>query len=165
MAKPNETGPGASENVASVPRVFDTSEPIDLRTPLEVMLALPPEPIPPKPLYGARSSQWPAARAAHLRLHPACAVTGQTRHVEVHHVIPFHERPDLELDPENLITLAEASVNTHFMIGHLLSWHSHNPDVRKDAAWWAAKIRRRPGSGLAQLVRDMVPDVEEFPLP
>lgn len=63
--------------------------------------------------------------------------------VQVHHVIPFHYavllgRPDLELDPRNLITLCESkqgvsSPNHHLLVGHLGSFRSSNVRAREDA--------------------------------
>ena len=62
-----------------------------------------------------RSSHWPAVEKAHLAESPACAcctTASSTAKQQVHHVWPFHYcialgRPDLELDPRNLITLCE----------------------------------------------------------
>ena len=96
----------------------------------------------PHPTMGAaRSGHWPKVRAAHLAAHPACEITGATENVEVHHVRPFHDHPELELDPSNLITLRR---DLHFIFGHLCDWKSHNPDVREDAAVWREKIKNRP---------------------
>ena len=95
----------------------------------------------------ARSSHWPIVRAAHLRLNPKCAATGDTNDLEVHHVEPYHLRPDLELDPSNLITLTEksktlAGLNMHFIAGHLCNWSDVNPSVRRVAAF----IRKSVGN-------------------
>ncbi len=92
-------------------------------------------------LGAARSSQWPAVERAHLAEHPECAVCGSKEQLNVHHVVPFHVRPDLELERSNLITLCR---NHHFWWGHLGSWRSWNPDVREDAAIWRKKIEGRP---------------------
>jgi hypothetical protein len=65
----------------------------------------------------------------------------------VHHVIPFHLRRDLELDPENLITLCENKrdgVNCHLLFGHLGCFKSFNPSVRADVVTWRAKLKTRP---------------------
>jgi hypothetical protein len=96
----------------------------------------------PKPDDEKRSSHWPAVRAAHLKDHPGCAVCGDTKHVNVHHIHPFHLHPQLELDPENLITLCEDEhyVNCHLFIGHLGNFHGYNPAVIADAAEWRKKM-------------------------
>lgn len=101
-----------------------------------------------------RSSQWSTKRAAHLKSNPYCAACdppkgwrkllhhGQQliglKPVQVHHIFPFHtcivlDRPDLELDDRNLITLCESGENHHILVGHLGDFKSYNPDVVKQA--------------------------------
>lgn len=88
-----------------------------------------------------RSGHWPKVRADHLAKHPACEVCGNRENVDVHHCQPYHLRPDLECDPDNLITLCR---DHHLLFGHLGSWTSWNKDVREDAAIWRKKIEERP---------------------
>lgn len=83
--------------------------------------------------YG-RSGAWPRVRAEHLKREPACAACGRQGDVDVHHVIPYHVDPRLELDPGNLITLCADPC--HLVFGHLLSWRRANPFVREDAAMY-----------------------------
>lgn len=90
-----------------------------------------------------RSPKWPAVRIAYLRENAACEVTGDTTDVDVHHIIPFNVRPDLELDPRNLIALSNKPITAHFLFGHLLDWKSNNPAVREDAAIWRLKVQHR----------------------
>jgi 5-methylcytosine-specific restriction enzyme A len=92
-----------------------------------------------KPLPG-RSSQWPSVRTAFLKKHPKCAVCGTTAHVEVHHIVPVHVSPSVELSPNNLISLCERD---HFLFGHLCDWKTWNEDVVRDAYCWSEKIRTR----------------------
>jgi len=88
---------------------------------------------------GPRSSEWVSVRSDFVRKHPRCEACGTMANLNVHHVIPFHERPDLELDEGNLITLCREH---HFRIGHdpdgkgprKPSWLESNPNVRSDAA-------------------------------
>ncbi len=90
----------------------------------------------------SRSPKWPEARAAHLAKNPVCEVCGGKEKIEVHHVEPFHERPELELSEENLVTLcADPSCKAHLTIGHLGNYQLHNPKIREDAAM--LKIRRQ----------------------
>ena len=99
------------------------------------------------PIGTARSGKWPKVRKHHLENHPVCAVCGGAELLEVHHIRPFHLHPELELDPENLVTLCEAKkggVNCHLFVGHLGSYRSFNTAVVTDAAAWAEKIARRP---------------------
>jgi 5-methylcytosine-specific restriction protein A len=98
-------------------------------------------------LYGAitgiftgRSSKWPAVRKAFLRKHPRCELTGATDNLDVHHVAPFHERPELELDESNMMTLRR---DAHLLFGHLGDWQSINPDVRFDVAAWHERFLKR----------------------
>lgn len=94
---------------------------------------------------GDRSTRWPAVRAAYLKQNPACEVCGKKRvllaPIEVHHIVPFHIRPDLELEPSNLISLCR---DHHILFGHLMNWKSWNIDVRSDADEWRNKIKNRP---------------------
>ena len=102
---------------------------------------------PAHPLMGGkpRSSHWPAVRAAHLLRESSCVACGGKEHLQVHHVHPYHLRAELELDPDNLITLCEhPGRNCHLWFGHLLSWSSWNAEVRADAERFGWKVRTRP---------------------
>lgn len=99
------------------------------------------------PLGVARSSQWPTVRKHFLEQHPTCAACGGTEKAEVHHRRPFHLHPELELSPDNLVTLCESGhngVNCHLHYGHSGSYKSFNPDVVADAAHCLDKITHRP---------------------
>lgn len=90
---------------------------------------------------GPRSSEWVQVRNEFVRRHPRCEACGSGYNLNVHHIVPFHERPDLELVEDNLITLCREH---HFRIGHdpdgrgpaKPSWLLSNPNVRSDAAAW-----------------------------
>lgn len=91
--------------------------------------------------YGyKRSRHWPAARRAYLVRQPTCvACKKQYRGLRawfvrlftgtiVHHIVPFHvclalDRPDLETDTRNLLTLCAGH---HLVIGHLLNYEEFN---------------------------------------
>jgi len=79
-----------------------------------------------------RSGSWPTVRKHFLETpgNDCCAVCGSREQIEVHHVKPFHEHPELELDPTNFITLCR---DHHFHVGHLDNWKNSNPNVREDA--------------------------------
>jgi hypothetical protein len=85
--------------------------------------------------------------------------------LNVHHIIPFDVavscgRPDLELDPRNMITLCEGTQDHHLVVGHLDDRQSYNRHVRNDArrfdstgqpsqkirklAWWIEAHEDRP---------------------
>ena len=92
-----------------------------------------------------RSPKWPTARKHHLQSHPRCAVCNGTSKIEVHHIKPFHEYPELELEQTNLITLCESKsfgVICHLLIGHLGSYKKINPNVVKDAKEWNKKLNK-----------------------
>ena len=81
-------------------------------------------------LKSPRSSKWPSVRKAHLSKHPRCEACGSKELLAVHHIKPFHEFPELELDPSNLITLC---FTHHIELGHKGNWKTINPYVREDA--------------------------------
>ena len=79
----------------------------------------------------SRSQHWPTVRKHFIESHPACEACGTKDDLNVHHVKPFHEFPELELDPSNLITLCREH---HFAVGHLGNWNKANQLVREDSA-------------------------------
>lgn len=80
----------------------------------------------------ARSSGWRKVRKEFIAKNPACAACGGKMLLQVHHVIPFHIDPALELDASNLITLCMWKNNCHSNIGHGDDWKCYNPNVRED---------------------------------
>jgi len=99
------------------------------------------------PLGTARSGKWPTVRKNYLALHPVCEVCGGKEKLEVHHKKVFHLNPQLELDPNNLITLCESGangINCHLAVGHLGNFKSFNPSVEADAKIIRARIQNRP---------------------
>ena len=92
-------------------------------------------------LGAQRSSRWRSVRNEYLRTHKVCAVCGGDNDLDVHHRIPFHKDPSLELEPNNFITLCTPH---HFLVGHLMSWRSWNSEVDRDASDWRLKIISRP---------------------
>lgn len=95
-----------------------------------------------------RSSKWPAVRKLHLGRHPSCAACGSLVNVEVHHCVPFHVAPKLELADSNLLTLCEGGpINCHFLFGHLRNWTAWNTRVEEEAARWLDAIKRAKDAG------------------
>ncbi|NBW12214.1 MAG: hypothetical protein EBR82_29705 [Caulobacteraceae bacterium] len=45
----------------------------------------------------------------------------------MHHIHPYHKRPELELDDGNLITMCR---DCHLSVAHAYDWKSHRPQVR-----------------------------------
>lgn len=91
-----------------------------------------------------RSKQWPKVRNSFLKKNPKCSCCGSTKSLEVHHRIPFHERPELELDENNLIVLCDGTLRCHLFVGHLGSYKSFNKEVWEDSVKWNFKIEHRP---------------------
>ena len=94
-----------------------------------------------------RSPRWGKVRKEHLKNNPTCALCGGMRKLEVHHIKPFHVHPELELDPDNLLTLCEDKgdgVYCHLFFGHLGSYKSINVTVREDILVWKEKLKSRP---------------------
>ena len=85
-----------------------------------------------------RSPKWARVRKAHLKANPRCAVCNSKKKLEAHHIIPFHMRPDLELDRTNLITMCESkkTLNCHLIVGHFGNYKKINPEVRRDAKYF-----------------------------
>lgn len=88
-----------------------------------------------------RSPLWPKVRKQFLIDNDECAVCCTKENLEVHHVIPFHKRPEKELDPKNLLPMCEVH---HLWFGHLGSWRSYNIRVREDSNLFKYAIQRRP---------------------
>lgn len=90
-----------------------------------------------------RSPQWPRVRKEFLK-GKVCAVCGGKEKLEAHHIVPFHVKPELELEPSNLLPLCEAKrfgVNCHQLTGHHGCWSKVNPHCREDAALIGIWIR------------------------
>ena len=91
-----------------------------------------------------RSSLWPRVRDAHLKEHPFCASCGHAKRLQVHHIVPFHENPALELDPANLVTLCMGTHECHLRIGHGFSFRFFNPKVTLHARETLHDEAKRP---------------------
>jgi hypothetical protein len=91
-----------------------------------------------------RSSRWRPTRKEHLRIHYWCVICGEEKPslLTVHHFEPFHEHPELELDPDNLRTMCEGVVNDHFLFGHLRNWKHSNANLDQDAEIWALRLMK-----------------------
>lgn len=86
-----------------------------------------------------RSPAWPSVRQEHLRKVPYCEMCGGVKDLEVHHVLPVHFRPELELDWDNLVTLCERfMVNCHFEHGHWRDWKNYNAQIKSAIALYGA---------------------------
>ena len=83
-----------------------------------------------------RSSKWRGVRKKFLKLNPKCESCGGVKKLEVHHIVPFHEDPSLELEPCNLMTLCRAKkygIHCHLFVGHKSNYRLINPDAYQTA--------------------------------
>lgn len=84
--------------------------------------------------FGAqRSSKWSEVRKEHLRVEPECQVCHSRLLLAVHHILPFHLHPELELDKNNLVTLC---FRHHLELGHFFNWKKINSEIKD----WIIKI-------------------------
>lgn len=77
-----------------------------------------------KPL--TRSSSWRTVRKEHIQNFPYCAICRKKKGLEVHHIVPFHMDPSLELEPTNLVTFCRKH---HFIYGHIENWKARNVKI------------------------------------
>ena len=80
-----------------------------------------------------RSPKWAHVEKAFLADNPSCAACGSKRHLQVHHVAPFHLHPELELEQSNLLVLCMDEAECHLEIGHGGYFSAWNPNVLVDA--------------------------------
>ena len=88
-----------------------------------------------------RSSKWNKTRKAHIKKHKYCEICGKKKDIQVHHVVPFHVNPELELEPTNLISLCGRH---HLTFAHIGYWKSWNENIREDCKLWKIKFEERP---------------------
>jgi len=89
-----------------------------------------------------RSPEWRKVKNAYLLKNPNCEACGKSKGVQVHHKVPFNIAPDLELDPNNLISLCTKgkTLNCHIIVGHLGNFRATNPNVELDAIIMRKKL-------------------------
>ena len=83
-----------------------------------------------------RSPEWSQVRKEFLKENPRCTVCDK-KAKEVHHILPFHLFPELELDVNNLMPFCRRH---HFMVGHLENWRAYNDEVKLDAQFWRERL-------------------------
>ena len=85
-------------------------------------------------LGAKRSGSWARVEHAFKAQHPTCAACGTTVRLQIHHCLPFHLHPELELDPNNLITLCMSPKQCHYLLAHGSNFKAFSPTIRIDAA-------------------------------
>lgn len=91
------------------------------------------------PLSKKRSSAWGKVRKAHLLKHPFCAACSRINKLEVHHIVPFHIDPSLELEPLNLITLCDKGCHMYF--GHFGNYRDVNEKLYHDISYFKDRVK------------------------
>ncbi len=95
------------------------------------------------PKGAKRSPKWRKLRKVFINEHPRCFVCDSKKKVEVHHKVPFHIAPDLELKEDNLVSLCENKkygICCHLLIGHLGNYQRINVNVEYDMRTWRMKL-------------------------
>jgi hypothetical protein len=112
-----------------------------------------------KPVH-LRSPHWHHVEKEHLAKEPACQWCGYSKHVQVHHIRPFHLAPELELDPSNLITLCEEGgyLNCHLVHGHNGDFKSFNLAIRQECE----EHKKGTDRVLLEAIRRQDPEMYEF---
>ncbi len=107
-----------------------------------------------------RSPKWREIEKAHLEKEPACQWCGAKVKLQVHHIVPFHVHPGLELEDFNLITLCEEGgyLNCHLFHGHNGDFKDFNKDIREQCEEHAKDPERK----ILEAVRKQDPKLYEF---
>lgn len=87
-----------------------------------------------------RSPEWSGVRDRFLASHPECSACGGKKRLQVHHSMPYHLRPELELVESNLLVLCMGRFECHLAIGHGDDFRAWNPLV----AHHAVECRQTP---------------------
>lgn len=97
-----------------------------------------------------RDSKWSSVRKEFLVTHCECAACGKTKKLQVHHILPVHIYPELELNHNNLITLC---AKCHFVLGHSLNWRKWNIYVVEGSKLLKLGIRKTNNENFMKLYK------------
>lgn len=91
----------------------------------------------------ARASDWSTWRKQHIKDYcELCLKKGSILSpLELHHVKKFSDFPELEKDPDNVVTGCRTC---HLKFYHLGSFLSANKYIKEDIKTWQLKIKNRP---------------------
>jgi len=92
----------------------------------------------------SRHPDWSYVARMYMIDEPNCRVCGKKGEA-VHHILPVHLRPDLELDRNNMATVCH---RCHLFVGHLDNWLSWNVSFNFDASRIRNNVHMRPCSSL-----------------
>lgn len=94
-----------------------------------------------------RHKDWYKKSRIFITKQPWCSACGvkELKNLVVHHKIPVHIAPELEMVETNWKVICETpSMNCHLYIAHLKIWTSYNKDIDEDCERMLLKIRNRP---------------------
>jgi len=89
------------------------------------------------PKGAKRHPDWSKFRKAYISEFPNCFIC-KRKADQLHHLIPFHLAPDMELDIENVMQMCR---RCHLFVGHLNNFRSINPTCESDAREWRFRIK------------------------
>lgn len=93
--------------------------------------------------YKKIKGNWSDFERKYWKNHPDekyCHICGETKDVQLHHIIPRHIDPNKIFDEDNLIPLCQPC---HFRFGHLRNFEKYyDPDVRAFAKNALARIKK-----------------------
>ena len=97
----------------------------------------------PGSLGAARSSGWNVFRRIHIKDYcELCEIkVGLLKPLELHHIERFTDKPELELDPDNVITVCRPC---HLRFAHLGSFQSYCLEIKELAEEWQERRKTRP---------------------
>lgn len=111
-----------------------------------------------------RSSRWDEVRDDFILSHPTCAACGSINRLQVHHILPFHLHPELELEESNLITLCMDIEECHLNIGHGGSYKCYNPSVIKNAKEYLNNKDKSKRNLIVESCRNTRKEADQAPL-
>lgn len=92
--------------------------------------------------FGAkRSGEWPRVRRENIKKYCELCEKKPLFGLELHHIEPFHLKPELELDSRNFITLCR---HCHLYFAHLGNFKSFNKEIKQDASLWQERRKMKP---------------------
>jgi 5-methylcytosine-specific restriction endonuclease McrA len=84
--------------------------------------------------FEGRSTKWRSVRNDIINVCGFCAACHASKNLEVHHIIPFNLRPDLELNYDNLMVLCK---HCHLTFGHYNDYRFYNANVKNDSVMFS----------------------------
>lgn len=91
-------------------------------------------------LHPIKASKTRKAMREYRKTYTKCEITGSTKKLQTHHIIPVWKNPELADDPNNFIVLS-ASSNIHHIFGHDCSFKTKYVSNIKEIAQEISRIK------------------------